>query len=133
MKHIVLVIFAALVAGVAAYLGTGKVCTKKKEASEMEWLTKKLSLTQDQALRIREVHHEYCPNLNGLAAKYKAAVEPEERAALKRQCEDSIAHMVEKVCEVLDPVQREGYRELVKSWFPPEIKTNGKPSPHARE
>lgn len=87
----------------------------KKFDCEIKWLSHKLSLTPEQATRVRAAHVKHCPSMNGLGEELKSCADPKRAAELKQLCGESADKLVEAVSAELTPLQREEYLKLLSA------------------
>jgi hypothetical protein len=120
MKRVFLALFLVLITAAAAYAVFLKVRPNGRFECEMQWLSKKLSLSPEQAQRVRALHYQYCPTLNGLCSKTKATHDASQQLELKQRCNESTRLLVEKVCAELTEEQRTQYLKLVESCSRPK-------------
>jgi hypothetical protein len=115
MKRLLLALILACVTAGAAYAIFLRANPENKKFDcEIKWLSHKLSLTSEQAERIRAIHVKYCPSMNGLVAQMKACGDPAKKSELKQACCNSTSKLVESVCAELNPQQREDYLKLLE-------------------
>lgn len=116
MKRLVIVLLLACVTGVAGYEIFCKARPENQKFDcEIKWLSHKLALTPEQAIRVRAAHVKYCPSMNGLGAQYKSCSDSQRVGELKKTCKDSTNKLVEAVCAELTPAQCEEYLKLLEA------------------
>lgn len=114
MKRLLIALVLALVTAGAAYAIFLRACPENKKFDcEIKWLSHKLALTPEQSERIRAIHLQHCPSMNGLGSKMKACNDPARKAELKEACGESTQRLIEAVCAELNPQQREAYLKLI--------------------
>lgn len=127
IKRIIIAVVTALLMAVIGYAVFVKTHPRCKLECEIRWLSNKLSLSEEQTEKVRALHRQYCPKWNGLAAKMKTCTDPVQLEELKRQSDESMKGLVDNMCLVLSPPQKEQYLQLVESWKHPQPKPPDKP------
>jgi len=79
------------------------------ERCAMDWLGRKLELTDAQYEKIWSVHVKLCPAICQLGGACATATDPRPHLA----CERATAQLIAEVCAELTPAQRSKYLELV--------------------
>jgi hypothetical protein len=116
MKRILLALLLACCSGAVAYAVFHKTRPANKRFDcEIKWLSHKLELSPEQTRRVRALHLQHSPDLNGLKSSWKRACETEKAAELERACRASYAKLIETVSAELNAEQREKFLALIES------------------
>lgn len=116
MKRLLIVLLLACVTAGAAYAIFLRACPEQKKFDcEIKWLSHKLALTPEQTERVRAIHLQHCPSMNGLGLQAKTCGEPTRKVELKQACNESTRRLIEAVSAELTPPQREAYVKLLEA------------------
>lgn len=114
MKRLILALVLACITGAAAYAVFLRTRTENRQFDcEISWLSHKLELTPEQTARVRALHVQYCPTMNGLKAACARNHDAAQASELAQACRVSTAKLIETVSAELTPVQREKYQQLL--------------------
>lgn len=116
MKRLLVVLLIACVTAGGAYAIFLRTCPENKKFDcEIKWLSHKLELTPEQTERVRAIHVQLCPSMNGLHSKWKSCSDPAQKPAIGQACAESTSKLVEAVCAELTPAQREEYLQILEA------------------
>ena len=154
MKRFLLLLLAALLAGIVAYTGVrfwpvapARGGILLDEMNELSWLKRELALTETQMQAVAELHHDYRPKceemchriheaesrLTEVAARSRT-MSPElsaaihEAARVRAECQEAMIGHLQQTAALLDSSQAEKY---LAAMLPLALGTSTPESGHA--
>ena len=154
MKRILLLVLAALLAGIVAYTGVrfwpaapARGGILLDEMNELSWLGKELALTETQMQAVAKLHHDYRPKCEEMCRKIEEAesrltevaarsrtMSPElseaihEAARVRAECQEAMIGHLHQTAALLEPAQAEKY---LAAMLPLALGTSTPESGHA--
>ncbi|MFM7181545.1 MAG: periplasmic heavy metal sensor [Verrucomicrobiales bacterium] len=154
MKRALILLLAALLAGLLAYTGVrfwpsapARAGILLDEMNELFWLRQELGLTDAQIEAVAKVHHEYRPKCEEMCARIHEADEkltrlaadsrtmtPElsaaihEAARVRAECQEAMIGHLHQTAALLEPAQAEKY---LAAMLPLALGTSTPESGHA--